>query len=65
MELILVFMLIAAVFYIATSSLAIQCYNEAKTTGSSFNFLISNLVFAILAVIVACIGLYMSFSSRM
>jgi uncharacterized BrkB/YihY/UPF0761 family membrane protein len=64
MELILVFMLIAAIFYIATSSLAIQCYNDAKVTGNSFNFLISNLVTAILTVIIAFIGLYLSMKNQ-
>lgn len=58
-----IIMLIAGVFYIATSSAAIQCYrsNEVYKNDNTptYNFIIVNLVSAILTVILAFVGLYL------
>lgn len=57
-------MLIGGVFSIATSSIATQCYNEntgvysSKNSVSNFNFIIVNLVSAILVVLSAIAGIY-------
>jgi hypothetical protein len=58
-------MLLGGIFSIATSSIAIECYNKNETIKkekeNNFNFLISNLVCAILLVIVGCLSIYFAF----
>lgn len=58
-------LLITGILYIATTSIGIQCLNEKKETGSSYYFLIINLVSAILVVLSAIIMLYMSITNRL
>lgn len=60
-----IFVLIGGVFSIATSALATQCYNsEGKGTDlksgspNSFNFIIVNMVSAILVILSAMAGIY-------
>ena len=58
-------MLVGGIFSIATSSIAINCYNKnektKEETPSNFNFLIFNLVCAILLVLIGCISIYFAF----
>jgi hypothetical protein len=58
-----VILLIAGVFHIATTSIAIQCGNEnpgyKEAHPSNSNFLISQIVCGILVVILASIGIYL------
>jgi hypothetical protein len=60
-----IFMLIGGVFSIATSAIATQCYNsDGKGTDlksaspNTFNFIIVNMVSAILVVLSAVAGIY-------
>ena len=58
-------MFLGGLFSIATSSIAIECYNKNEQTKkekeSNFSFLISNLVCAIILVIIACTSIYFAF----
>lgn len=62
-------LLIGGIFSIATSSIAIECYNkpgnEAFKTekNSNFTFIVVNLVFAILLTLVGLLCVYAGFSS--
>lgn len=59
-------MLLGGIFSIATSSIAVECYNKneslKKEKQTNFNFVVSNLVCAIILIIVGCISIYFAFS---
>jgi hypothetical protein len=60
-------MLLLAVFAIATSSIGIQCYNKNSETMKEYKknrtFIITNLVFAVIAAIIALITVAIGFKS--
>lgn len=61
-------LLTTGVFYIATTSIGIQCLNDNKketSSTSSYYFLIVNLVSAILVILSAIIMLYMSITGKL
>lgn len=61
-------LLLAGIFSIATSSIGIECSNECDKykdeKKSNFNFLIVNLVSAILVTISACLGIYLAITQK-
>lgn len=60
-------LLVTAIFMIATTSIATECYNKfpdyKKEKENNFTFLIVTLVFAILAILSAFGSVYMSITS--
>lgn len=56
-------MFLGGVFSVATSSIAIECYNKNEQTKkekrTNFDFLVFNLISAIIVIIVASICIYM------
>jgi hypothetical protein len=57
-------LLLGGIFSIATSSMAIECYNQHEPFKQSkmenFNFLIVNIVSAILLVLTAFVSMYLA-----
>ena len=60
-------LLVSGIFYIATSSIAIQCYNQQTppVTGTNYYFVIFNLISAILVVLSAIIAMYMYLTGKL
>jgi uncharacterized membrane protein len=63
-----ILLLLAGVFHIATTSIGIQCSNEApgykEKHPSNGGFLISQLVSGILVTILAIVGMYLAFTDK-
>ena len=58
LQMVLIIGFITAIFYIATTSLAIQQYNINNVTGPAYNYMISQLVSGLLVLISAAVGIY-------
>lgn len=60
-------MFVGGILSIASSSIGTQCYNEnpqiKEEKPDNFNFLVSNLVSAILLVILGCLSMYFAFKA--
>jgi hypothetical protein len=63
-----VLLLIAGVFYIATTSIGIKCSNDnpnyKENNKSNTGFLISQLVSAILVTLIAAFGIYLAVTDK-
>lgn len=56
------FLMIIAVFSVAASSIGIQCYSD-KEKGTNYNFLIANLVMALLLMLSAFGSMAVAFNT--
>ena len=60
-------MFVGGIMSIASSSIGTQCYNEnpkiKEEKASNFKFLVTNLVSAIIIVILGCISMYLAFKA--
>jgi hypothetical protein len=63
-----ILLLLAGIFHISTTSIGIQCSNEApgykEKNPSHGSFLISQLVCGILITILAIVGMYLAFTDK-
>jgi hypothetical protein len=61
-----IIILIFAIFSIATSSIAIECYNQSplkENKTGNYNFIIINLVFSIILALLSIRNMYITYSS--